>query len=452
MDRRSFLARAGRAAGAAAITPSLQGLLACASDAGRRGRLRTHPGYGPLRAVGDELALPASFGYALFGVEGEPMSDGRPTPRAHDGMAAFPLPNGNVRLLRNHEDRDPAELATLRGDPERAYDRAAGGAVTSLEVAIDADGAPRLVRDFVSLSGTLVNCAGGPTPWGSWLTCEETTAGELRGYGREHGYVFEVPAEVEEEVAAEPLVALGRFVHEAVAVDPETDIVYETEDQSRAGFYRFTPDRPGELRAGGRLEMLAIAGAPGADLTAGQAPGEALRVRWVPIAEPDPTGAGTDPQAVHRQGRERGAARFSRLEGCWHGDGRIYFHATDGGDAGCGQVWAYEPGRERLTLVFESPGPEVLDRPDNLTVSPRGGLLLCEDGPGQVQRVRGLTPAGEIFDFARNLVNDREFAGACFAPDGETLFLNIQGDTRSRGPGHRGMTFAIRGPWNRGPL
>lgn len=452
MDRRSFLARASRAAGAAALAPSLQGLVACVSESGRDGDVRTRFGYGSLRAAGDELALPTGFRYALLGVEGQTMSDGRPTPRAHDGMAAFPLPGGHVRLLRNHEDRDPAELATLRGEPALAYDSRAGGAVTALEVAIGPDGTPRLVRDFVALSGTLVNCAGGPTPWGSWLTCEETTAGTRAGYGGEHGYVFEVPSRAEEEVAAQPLIALGRFVHEAVAVDPDTGIVYQTEDQSRAGFYRFLPERRGELRAGGRLEMLAILDAPAADLAVGQEPGVSLPVRWVPIGEPDPPEAATDPQAVYDQGRERGAARFSRLEGCWYGDRRIYFHATDGGDAGCGQVWAYHPGRERIVLVFESPGPEVLDRPDNLTVSPRGGLLLCEDGPGEVQRVCGLTPEGEIFDFAENLVNDREFAGACFAPDGETLFVNIQGDTRSAGPGHPGMTFAIRGPWSRGPL
>lgn len=451
LDRRAFLARTGRLAGVGVLTPWLRGLLACADDADLGGSPRTHPGYGVPRPAGPELALPPGFGYAVFGVEGEPMADGRLTPRAHDGMAAFPLPGGRVRLVRNHEDRDPPGRAELRGDPGLAYDPRAGGGTTSLEVRIGPDGEAELVRDFVSLSGTLVNCAGGPTPWGTWLTCEETTAGTRQGYGREHGYVFEVPAEGEGEVRAVPLTAMGRFVHEAVAVDPATGIVYETEDRTRSGLYRFLPDRPGQLRAGGRLEMLAVADAPAADLSRGQAAGRSLPVRWVPIDEPDPPGASRDPGAVFRQGFERGGARFSRLEGCWYGDGRIYFHATDGGDARRGQVWAYAPDRARLALVFESPGAEVLDSPDNLTVGPRGGLLLCEDGGG-VQHLRGLTPDGAIFEFARNILNPREFAGACFSPDGETLFVNVQGDTRSADPGHRSMTFAIRGPWEAGPL
>ncbi|MDX1396354.1 MAG: DUF839 domain-containing protein, partial [Gemmatimonadota bacterium] len=263
---------------------------------------------------------------------------------------------------------------------------------------------------------------------------------------------FEVPAAADEQTPAVPLRDMGRFVHEAVAVDPATGIVYETEDVNRrAGFYRFTPRTPGRLNDGGALEMLAIAGRPEADLRRGQRTGAWLPVDWVPIEDPDPEGAEADASTVFNEGRGKGGARLSRLEGCWYGDGSIYFHSTNGGEAQSGQVWRYVPEQDALVLVFESPDAEVLDAPDNLTVSPRGGLILCEDATGS-SRLHGLTVDGEIFEFARNILNGREFAGATFSPDGRILFVNIQGDLDSFGPGNLGMTFAIRGPWEEGPL
>jgi hypothetical protein len=413
-------------------------------------------GYGPLRAAGPELALPAGFSYSVVSRAGQRMADGRPTPNAFDGMAAFALPNGNVRLIRNHENRDPPATARPKGDAAKAYDAKAGGGTTSLEVRVAADGACTLVRDFVSLSGTIVNCAGGPTPWGTWLTCEESVEGRASGWGEEHGYVFEVPASAESEVATVPLTAMGRFVHEAVAVDPETGVVYETEDRLVAGFYRFIPKTRGVLRDGGRLQMLAVRGRPNYDTAGGQRVGEPLPAAWVDVDDPDPRGTWGDHAAVFAQGFTKGGARFSRLEGCWYGgprDRSIYFHATNGGDARCGQVWQYRPTAAdagELRLVFESPSRDVLDYPDNITVSPRGGIVICEDGGGE-QYIRGLTPGGAIFDFARNLLNDDEFAGACFSPDGRVLFLNIMGSTVDAGDS-LGVTVAIRGPWERGAL
>ncbi|MGH7458367.1 MAG: alkaline phosphatase PhoX [Longimicrobiaceae bacterium] len=450
VTRRDFFRRAARVGTGALLAPSLQGLVACA----RLGRVSGGPGqggYGPLVSTGPELALPAGFSYVMFGVEGDLMSDGNPTPRAHDGMGAFALANGNTLLIRNHEDRDEPGEAELVGSPAAAYDRKAGGGTTSLEVRIGADGTPELVRDFVSLNGTIVNCAGGPTPWGSWLSCEESTAGREQGWEQDHGYVFEVAA-AGSGLSAEPLKELGRFVHEAVAVDPVTGVVYETEDTGDAGFYRFIPRVPGRLSEGGRVQMLAVEGRPRYHTVAGQRPGVTLPVSWVDIADPDPAGAGSNSSAVFEQGYERGGAVFSRLEGCWYGDRSVYFHATDGGDQELGQVWRYNPapGDGSLTLIFESPDASVLAAPDNITVSPRGGLVLCEDSAGAY--LRGLTKDGKIFDFARNVVNQREFAGACFGPDGQTLFVNIQGDTKSGGPGNPGMTFAIRGPWRMGAL
>ena len=112
---------------------------------------------------------------------------------------------------------------------------------------------------------------------------------------------------------------------------------------------------------------------------------------------------GAAPDSVYAQGRGAGGARFARLEGAWYGDGRIYFVSTTGGDVAAGQVWEYDPRGERLRLLFESPGVEVLDMPDNLCVSPHGGIVLCEDGPSY-NFIRWLTPDGRIFPFARNNV------------------------------------------------
>ncbi|MDQ3607970.1 MAG: PhoX family protein [Actinomycetota bacterium] len=458
ISRRGLLGRGAIAAGGAvAGTSAAQALMArnAAAAPGNRGQAKKGDGgYGPLQPAGPELALPAGFTYVMFGKEGDIMSDGNPTPKAHDGMAAFALPNGNVRLIRNHEDRDTAANSVVKGDPSTAYDQRGGGSTTSLEVRPSGD--RDLVKDFISLNGTIVNCAGGPTPQNSWITCEETTAGETQGFAEDHGYNFEVPVSAENEVEAVPLKAMGRFVHEAIAVDPRTGIVYETEDRGDSGFYRFIPDSEGDLSEG-KLQMLAIKGRPNYDTRRGQRVGKPLPVRWVDIEDPDPEAAETNSGAVFQQGEVQGGATFSRLEGCWHGDGSIFFAATDGGDAELGQVWQYRPRGNsggQLILLFESRSKDQLDAPDNVTVTPGGGIILCEDGDPPEQYLRGLTQRGQIFDFALNIKNDREFAGATFSPDGDTLFVNIQGDTR--GPGRPeeepGMTFAIWGPFEDGAL
>jgi hypothetical protein len=459
--RRDFLRRSAGLAGAALIAPSLGGLVARSRgmlpDTGgpliRRAGLG-QGGYGPLRPAGPELALPEGFSYKVLSFTGKPMSDGNPTPCAFDGMAAFALPNGHVRLIRNHENRNASDTAVVKGDASHAYDRKGGGGTTSLEVRIGKDGTAELVRDFVSLNGTIVNCAGGPTPWGSWLSCEESVEGRMSGWGEEHGYIFEVPGSAEGPVKAVPLKAMGRFVHEAVAVDRATGVVYETEDRTpTAGFYRFIPATRDRLAAGGRLQMLAIEGRPNYDTGTGQKVGAPLQASWVDIPDPDPREYGNNPAAIFDQGFAKGAARFARLEGCWYGDESIYFHATNGGDAQVGQVWRYRPraaDRGELSLVFESPSRDVLDYPDNITVSPRGGIVICEDGEGE-QYLRGLTPEGDIFDLGKNTLNLSEFAGACFSPDGRVLFVNIMGSTQDSGT-EAGRTLAIRGPWERGAL
>jgi hypothetical protein len=458
LNRRTFLRRGALAGGALAM----QGFAARAAldAAGLGAAAREAVGYGPLkpakaRNTGESfLALPKGFEYNVLGKAGSAMSDGRPTPLRHDGMAAFDV-RGELRLVRNHEVNHRAGTDGI-AIGARPYDALAGGGTTTLVI----DPRKReVVRDFVSLSGTLVNCAGGPTPWGSWISCEETVLGTARerdaggaefgGFARPHGYCFEVAAAADSTVAPEPLRQMGRFVHEAIAVDPQTKIVYETEDRLTAGFYRFVPREPGRLAAGGRLQMLAVKGRPRYDTRAGQKAGAALEVAWVEIEQPDPPEAERDPSAVYKQGLAGGGATFTRLEGCWYGAGRVYFTSTNGGDKGLGQVWEYEPrGADAglLRLLFESPSEDVLRMPDNLCVSPRGGgLVICEDN-GVLHHLRVLTPRGQLFDLARNVMpgfETREFAGATFSPDGQTLFVNIQTP---------GLTFAVWGPWEQGPL
>ncbi len=477
VDRRGFLIRGGAFAGTAVAAPFID-VLARASQAGAapavtrsgagRSALVAGP-YGPLAPVpdqnGDEiLALPAGFSYVTFSRTGEEMSDGAAVPRNHDGMGAFVGPGGTVRLIRNHEVRNaPGNAAqAVAGPAATRYDPLGGGGTVTL----DYDPRRRtLVRHFVSLNGTIVNCAGGIFRQQlGWITCEETVAGPNQGWARPHGYAFLVPVGADGPVPAVALKAMGRFAHEAVAQDPHSGVVYETEDSGNdSGFYRFRPNHRLDLTRGGTLEMLAVAGRPNYSTLTGQTVGETLPVRWVPIPDPDPDLEARQPD-VAAQGLAGGGALFNRLEGIWYdrAGGDIFFCSTSGGDAGMGQVWRYDPRREVLTLFFESPGGSVLDSPDNLLVTPRGGLILCEDdasgrdddthplAPGivDVNRMIGLTPGAEAFELAVNRLNDSEFAGACFSPDGRTLFVNIFGDAS---PGS-GMTCAITGPWHVGPL
>lgn len=451
IDRRQFLQHAMMAGGASMALP----LEAFAARVARVGAPLNGLGYGPIGPVRDDstglplLHLPEGFRYLSFGWTGDLLDDGARTPGLHDGMAAFAADGGRVRLIRNHEVTTGPMFETTR-----LYDAAAGGGTTTLEFD---PAAGKWLSARVSLAGTVRNCAGGPTPWGTWLSCEETVLGPGdQAFTKPHGFIFEVPTTGFSN--CEPLTMMGRFVHEAIAVDPGTGHVYETEDANQAGLYRFSPAIRGELATGGKLQMLAINGRPKFDTRTGQRAGESFPVSWVPIE--DPTRAHDDAQAkdgrgVFAQGLAHGGAIFARLEGASWGGDRIFFTATSGGDAKMGQVWELDPRKPMLRLVYESATADVLNMPDNLCVSPRGGLVLCEDGTAN-PCVHGLTTDGRIFRFARNNVvlnGERsgikgdfrgvEFAGSTFSPDGKWLFLNIQTP---------GITVAITGPWADGGI
>jgi secreted PhoX family phosphatase len=375
-------------------------------------------------------------------------------------MAAYRGRGGDVVLIRNHENRSRAGEVGVHVPAGKRYDPDPNvrGGNTKLVVGRDR----KVKQSFGILGGTHTNCAGGETPWDTWLTCEEIfNYGSVEnnvtpGTGVPHGYVFEMPADATRAVTPQPILDAGRFAHEAVAwLD---GALYETEDRGNAAFYRFIPDRRprewGDLASfGGRLQALAIHGRPNFDAD-DATPGEVLRTYWVDIEEPNPL---TD--TVRTEAQAKGAAIFNRTEGIWSADRRVYFDCTSGGDAGLGQIWEYAPfGRDEgaLRLVYESTSADDLQSPDNLVVVPdTGDIWVQEDGDGE-QFVRGVTRKGEIYDFARTILSNSEFCGGCFSPDGDTFFLNQQGDRLVAGETpetqaneRRGFTFAIWGPFRR---
>ena len=409
------------------------------------------------------LDLPPGFTYSVVSTEGEEMSDGLLTPGDFDGMATF-VTNDGLTLVRNHElhpfefEKSPfgtdgsrlGRIASSRLYDQRDDSTGLLGGTTTLVL----DPATlEIRRQFLSLGGTYNNCAGGPTPWGSWITCEETTDRQGEHLARDHGYAFEVPANARELVEAIPLTAMGRFRHEAIAVDPSTGIVYLTEDEyDNALFYRFIPNTPGELSRGGRLQALKVRGEDAFDTrnweTAAFRPGDSLDVEWIDIED-----SSNPEDDIALRHIAMGAAWFTRGEGIWFGEGELYFTCTDGGPARMGQIFRYVPSPEegqageagrpgRLELFVESPGDETMGMCDNITIAPWGDLIVAEDGPDE-QYIRGVTPAGHIYTIARNAFNESgdfsEFCGPCFSPDGTILFINVQSEPS--------RTLAIRGPW-----
>ena len=406
-------------------------------------------GYGAIVRDPDNLIdLPKGFSYRVISRFGNLMDDGHVVPSAGDGMGAFAFGKGKVALVRNHElsARD-ARFGPFTGkvaDDFATYDRGIDGAplpggTTTLIYDMKSQ---RVESQFLSLSGTIRNCAGGITPWGSWLSCEENTTRAGDAVGKDHGYVFEVPSAHKGLVTPVPLTAMGRFNHEAACVDPRTGIVYLTEDRDDSLLYRFLPAAKGELAKGGRLEALVIDGV--ADSRnwneAAVTRGKTYTPRWIALDGPE-----APDDDLRKRGAQSGATLFARGEGIWWGKDELYFTCTDGGAIKHGQIFRLRPGiganGDKLDLFYESTDAAAYNYGDNLTVMPNGHLMVCEDQYTDItdNHLRGITPGGKSYVFAKSRVQT-EFAGACFSPDGSTLFVNLMWPT---------MTLAIKGPWGK---
>lgn len=439
-SRRQFLRNAS------AVTAGFLGLeRLCASNSAPAAAT---PGpYGPLiKDPAGILDLPKGFSYRVLSQLGDRMSDGFKTPGKFDGMAAFEAGDGRTILIRNHElalsmaDHGPFEdnsRLPAGFDPASCYDPGAEdeapmvGGTTTL-VYDEATG--KVDSHFISLLGTDRNCAGGPTPWGTWITCEEPESASMATRrGRKHGYCFEVkPTTTPGIQKPVPLPALGRYRHEAVAIDPETSIVYLTEDTGDSLIYRFVPDRPEQLLAG-KLQALAIREMPMAVTGKDFPVRKPMAVDWIDLDDID---APNDDLRI--RGRQKGAAVFARGEGAWQGLDAIYWVCTSGGANGGGQIWRYFPKTNQVELYLEPNNHALLQNGDNITIAPWGDLFICEDAKKDDNMIRGVTKNGEFYTLASNAFNNSELAGACFKPGGSTMFVNLQN------PGH---TLAITGPW-----
>jgi uncharacterized protein len=371
------------------------------------------------------LDLPAGFRYRILERALAVMSDGYRVPARPDGMACFTDASGAWILMRNHENDRVAAMGAYSGAaPPQAYDAKAYGGVTRM--VIDPERLERVSSNLV-LTGTMRNCAGGPSPWG-WLSCEESVEPD-------HGYVFLCPSDSAELGKPQRLPGYGRFNHEAVCIDPRTNAAYLTEDRMDGCLYRFLPSDPSRPFAG-KLQALRVPSAARFSLGDFETVGKPLEVDWVDLPDPD-----SKDDTLRLQAQALGAATVRRGEGIWFEHGVAYVCATVGGVNGLGQILRLVPeeGERAATIevIATSPGEAVLDHPDNITVAPWGDVYMAEDGLGD-QYVRVLTTDGKIHDLARNARSSGEFAGVCFSPDGKTLFFNLQGD---------GLTVAVQGPF-----
>ncbi|NNC90824.1 MAG: DUF839 domain-containing protein [Akkermansiaceae bacterium] len=456
MRRRQFL-------GTSAMATALLGLTRCVRASTSS---RVVAPYGPLvRDPEGVLDLPKAFSYRVLSRTGDRMSDGFRVPGMPDGMAAFGAGDGRVVVIRNHElslktghlgpfednNRYPEAL-----DRSLSYDPGENGAppqVGGTTTLVYDPRTGRAEKQFLSLTGTDRNCAGGPMPWGAWITGEESED-LTSARGRLHGYCFAVKADPDSGLQkAVPLKALGRFRHEAVALDPRSGILYLTEDKPDCLLYRFIPDRKNDLGSG-TLQALAVENAPtaaaprGADLRNydpddAQIPeGASYPVRWIDLEDID-----APKNDLRYRGYDAGAARFARGEGIYYSGGALYICCTDGGAGRRGQIYKLTPdpsrkGPDELQLFLQPEESDLLTNCDNICASPGGDLIICEDlikkHGGKRAHLRGVTPDGRIYNLARNALNKSELAGATFSPDGKTLFVNIQSP---------GITLAITGPW-----
>ena len=426
-------------------------------------------GYGPL--IPDPkglLALPAGFSYRVITYSGKTkLESGEFTPSNHDGTSTFDGPRGTTLLVNNHEltgprAKWPYPVPLTEG---LVYDPAAAGGCTVVEVRPGGQ-----VAEWVGIAGTSTNCAGGNTPWGTWLTCEETEDKTgTNGFTKDHGYVFEVdPEDRRRNKNPKPIKALGRYAHEAVVVDPKRGRALP--HRGRLGPQRAPVPldpaaglraRPRAARHPRRRRRRATrpssASTPAASSsTTSPAPRRSARCTastgsTSPTATPRPSPSASSSPPVRSPAPASSKACGGATAACTSSPRTP---ATESpGQAHDGAVWFYDPKRRTLTLkvlIGVNPDPSVdgaFDGPDNITVSPYGGLVIAEDGEG-IQHLFGATDSGRTYPIARNELNIgteaepeySEFTGVTFSPDGKTLFANIQVP---------GIMLAITGPWKR---
>jgi secreted PhoX family phosphatase len=435
-------------------------------------------GYGPLVDKGD-LFLPEAFSYTVISRQGEPLDDGSPTPGIFDGMGAYRAEDGKTILIRNHENRERAgEIKVVTG-PDNEYNPEMFGGNTKLVIDVRKAGRDQnrqpiyefdVLERWAILGGTSTNCAGGLLQKHKWITCEEVV--KRGANGTKHGYIFEIDARASGPVQARPVIGAGRMSHEAAL--EWKGIVYQSEDRSIASdpvtgqigacFYRYVPDgrRWDNLAySTGVLQALKVRGEWLANMDVGRPVGSTWPVEWVTIDEPDHEDdtdnrrdrvSGFTPTRV--QAADKGAAIFDRMEGMWaeDGDKRIYVDCTTGGALNLGQVWAYDPREETLTLIYESTDAALLDGPDNVIIVPQTGDVILQEDAGGDQFLRGVTTDGQIYDFAKSAANETEFCGGCFDPSRKILYMNQQGergDLPFGPPDGQAVTYAIWGPWGK---
>jgi secreted PhoX family phosphatase len=414
LSRRQFLRRVFLSAGAVATAG--YGLLAP-----RRGIADDAPAsslFADLGPLGDPdangIRLPAGYSSRVLAVSGR-MPARRSDYRWHtfpDGGAVFPASDGGWAYANNSEFPERGGAGVLR---------------------FDANG--EVVDAYPILTGTSLNCAGGPTPWGTWMSCEERGAGQ----------VWECePFGTPEQAVVHP--ALGRFHHEAVAVDPFNRVLYLTEDHPTGRFYRFVPSArdwpeaaPRPRLQQGRLQVLRIEA-----LTDNQYPPTELdlaspqAVVWADVVQP------LTPQLAVREslGEQAPGTVFKGGEGLWYFEGLVYFSTK-----GDNRIWALDPSTQTLQTIYDfataEPPDNILSGVDNLTVSRYGDVLVCEDG-GDMQ-LCAILPDGSVKAILQVTGQDEsEITGPAFSPDGRRIYFNSQrGSLDGRGTG---ITYEVRLP------